>query len=330
MTSDTPRILVVDDSPVDTCMLGSLLKDMASVSFAQSGAHALSLARTEPFDAILLDVVLDDMDGFELCRRIKALPLHGLTPIIFVTRLSDHDSEETGLGLGALDFISKPFAPALVQARVRNYIALGRTQRALKEANTELSRLAVMDPLTGLTNRRYLETAADTELRRADRQGTPVSLLVLDLDHFKTVNDTYGHGVGDTVLTAAAQVWRRTLRSEDILCRVGGEEFVALLPATNVEQATHLAERLLAVTRRERVNIEDKDIRVTTSIGIAARPVGSGLPMSDMLSIADAALYAAKSAGRDRAVLGTLPRGRTLTGGATFATVGGCEGQRLQ
>jgi diguanylate cyclase (GGDEF)-like protein len=331
MTSDTPRVLVVDDSPVDICMLGSLLKDMASVSFAQSGQQALVQAATEPFDAILLDVVLDDMDGFELCQRIKALPLHGLTPIIFVTRLTDHDSEQRGLSLGALDFICKPFAPALVQARVRNYINLGRTQRALKEANCELSRLAVMDPLTGLTNRRYLDTAAETELRRADRQGTPVSVLVLDLDHFKAINDTYGHGVGDTVLTAAAQVWRRTLRSEDILCRVGGEEFVALLPGTDVAQAQRLAERLLAVTRRQRINVDDQDIRVTTSIGIAARPAGSALPIADLLLIADAALYAAKHGGRDRAILGTLPRPRSAPLNiALVNTAGACAGLRLQ
>lgn len=315
MSSETPRILVVDDSSVDICMLGSLLKDMASVSFAHTGQQALMQARSEPFDAILLDVVLDDMDGFELCRRIKAMPLHSLTPIIFVTRLADHDSEQQGLSLGALDFITKPFAPALVQARVRNYIALGRTQRALKEANSELSRLAVMDPLTGLTNRRYLDTAADTELRRADRQGLPIALLVLDLDNFKAINDTHGHGVGDVVLTSAAQLWRRTLRSEDILCRVGGEEFVALLPGTDAEQAQLLAERLLTVTRRQSIGVDDVDIRVSTSIGISVRPAGSGLPIADVLAAADAALYTAKRSGRDRAVLGAPLRARgTRTG----------------
>lgn len=310
MTSETPRILVVDDSSVDICMLGSLLKDMAAVSFARSGEQALMLARGEPFDAILLDVVLDDMDGFEVCRRIKELPLHSLTPIIFVTRLCDHDSEEKGLRLGALDFISKPFAPALVQARVRNYIALGHTQRALKEANAELSRLAVMDPLTGLTNRRYFDAAAETELRRADRQGQPVALLVLDLDHFKEVNDTHGHGTGDAVLTNMAQAWRRTLRSEDILCRVGGEEFVAMLPNTTTEQAQRLADRLLDVTRRQHVEADGVGIRVTTSIGISVRPSGSSLPIADLLAVGDAALYTAKRSGRDRAVLGGPPRRR--------------------
>lgn len=314
MTSETPRILVVDDSSVDICMLGSLLKDMAAVSFARSGEQALMLARGESFDAILLDVVLDDMDGFELCRRIKDLPLHGLTPIIFVTRLSDHDSEEKGLRLGALDFITKPFAPALVQARVRNYIALGYTQRALKEANAELSRLAVMDPLTGLTNRRYFDTAAETELRRADRQDQPVALLVFDLDHFKLVNDTHGHGTGDAVLTNLGQAWRRTLRSEDILCRVGGEEFVALLPNTCAEQAERLAERLLAVTRRQAIEVDGVNIRITTSIGIAVRPSGSGLPIADMVAAGDAALYAAKRTGRDRAVLGAPLRRRAAEG----------------
>lgn len=309
MSSETPRILVVDDSSVDICMLGSLLKDMASVSFARTGQQALMQARSEPFDCILLDVVLDDMDGFELCSRIKAMPLHSMTPIIFVTRLSDHDSEQQGLSLGALDFITKPFAPALVQARVRNYIALGRTQRALKEANSELSRLAVMDPLTGLTNRRYLDTAADTELRRADRQGQPIALLVLDLDNFKAINDTHGHGVGDVVLTSAAQLWRRTLRSEDILCRVGGEEFVALLPGTDAEQAQLLAERLLTVTRRQSIAVEGTDIRVSTSIGISVRPANSGLPITDVLAAADAALYTAKRSGRDRAVLAAPLRG---------------------
>lgn len=321
MTSETPRILVVDDSSVDICMLGSLLKDMASVSFARSGEQALMLARSEPFDAILLDVVLDDMDGFELCRRIKELPLHSLTPIIFVTRLSDHDSEEMGLRLGALDFITKPFAPALVQARVRNYIALGCTQRALKEANAELSRLAVMDPLTGLTNRRYFDSAAETELRRADRQDQPVALLMLDLDHFKLVNDTHGHGIGDAVLTSLAQAWRRTLRSEDILCRVGGEEFVALLPNTGAEQAERLAERLLVVTRRQRVEAEGVCIRVTASIGIAVRPSGSGLPVGDMLAAGDAALYAAKRSGRDCFILGALSRRRPDEGDRSAATM---------
>lgn len=309
MPHDTPRLLIVDDSPFDLRVLGTLLRDMAQVSVASSGAEALSLAADRMFDVIILDVMLGDWDGFELCRRIRAMPQHAMTPIIFVTGLSDHDSEERGLRLGALDFITKPFAPALVQARIGNYIALSRSQRALWEANSELSRLAVVDSLTGLTNRRYLDSAADTELRRADRQDQPITMMVLDLDHFKTINDTHGHGVGDAVLVAMGQAWRGTLRSEDVLSRVGGEEFVALLPDTDTAQAEVLADRLLAVTRRLSVPVDNIDLGVTVSIGIAVRAPRSGMDYGRFLATADAALYEAKRLGRDRAVLADPDKG---------------------
>lgn len=303
MPHNMPRLLIVDDSPFDLRVLGNLLRDMAAVSVAASGAEALSLAADRMFDVIILDVMLGDSDGFEVCRRIRAMPQHTMTPVIFVTGLSDHDSEERGLRLGALDFITKPFAPAVVRARIGNYIALSRSQRALWEANSELTRLAVIDSLTGLTNRRYLDSAAGTELRRADRQDQPITLMVLDLDHFKTINDTHGHGVGDAVLVAIGQAWRGTLRSEDVLSRTGGEEFVALLPDTDAEQAQILADRLLAVTRRLSVPVDDTDLRVTVSIGMAVRPPRSGMDYGALLTTADAALYDAKRKGRDQSVL---------------------------
>lgn len=307
MDEPVSKILLVDDSPGDIRILANLLAGMGTLVFAINGEDALVKAAAEDFDVILLDVMLPDMDGFEVCRRLNLAQADALAPVIFVTALDDVASEEKGLLLGALDYVSKPFVPAVVRARVRNHVLLSRTAKALRRANRQLELLAALDPLTDVFNRRHFDAALQQELMRAQRTGKPLSVLLLDLDHFKAVNDTHGHAAGDAALVQAARAWQAELRAHDVIARAGGEEFAIVLPGADAPQARLVAERLLETTRRLRIPLpEGGSFGFTASIGVAA---GCGCDASvgfeQVMASADRALYAAKRAGRDRVVFGT-------------------------
>lgn len=311
MTHASGRVLIVDDSPIDAHILCNLLSDMADVTIVDHPEKALARLYRENYDVILLDVMMHgDEAGFDVCRRVRnCMPQHNDTPIVFVTGLDDSESEARGLEMGALDFITKPFAAAVVRARVGNYMALAQAQRRLKEANAELKRLSARDELTGISNRRHFQEMAEMDLSRADRSQQPVSVLLLDLDHFKRINDAYGHAAGDAVLCAVAGAWRHELRCHDVLARIGGEEFAVLLPDCSAPQAELLARRLVAATRKLRpLKGTAEDVAVTVSIGVATRLANSPTDLSGLLMAADTALYAAKREGRDRLVVasGTL------------------------
>lgn len=302
------RVLIVDDSPIDTEILSNLMRDLAVPTVAHDATEALAALELQDFDVILLDVMLDgEDDGFDLCRHIKtSLPRHANTPVVFVSGRDDLDSERRGLGLGALDFIAKPYSAPIVRARITNYIALSQTQRKLIQANAELERLAVHDGLTGLVNRRHFHQVAEADLNRAERSGRPLSVLLLDLDHFKTVNDTHGHAAGDVVLKAVADAWRDQLRAQDHLARLGGEEFAILLPDTTSHQAQILGERLLRVTRQLKPEWNNVVLSITVSIGVASRLPGRPIDLPTLLMAGDTALYAAKREGRNRMVVAPM------------------------
>lgn len=304
MENRPSKVLIVDDSPGDIRILANLLAGMATMMFATTGEEALAKAAEEDFDVILLDIMLPDMDGFEVFRRLNARSVGGPTPVIFVTVLDDEASEETGLLLGALDYVSKPYVPAIVRARVRNHIELSRTTKALRAANEQLARLAALDPLTSVFNRRQFGAVVRQEIQRAYRKPTPLSLLLIDIDHFKTVNDRFGHAAGDAALVAATGAWQAELRAHDVLGRLGGEEFGVLLPDTDAEQARRVAARLLDVTRSLRFERPGGgQFGVTASIGIAAGcDCSDGLDYDRLMACADSALYEAKNLGRDCAV----------------------------
>ena len=297
MDRERQRILIVDDMPTNIRILGEALRKDHAVSIATSGEQALAAALGgDPPDLVLLDIMMPGMDGFEVCRRLKGDPATKSIPVIFVTALNEDLDEERGLSLGAVDYITKPFSLPVVLARVRNHLELARKTRMLE-------RLALVDGLTEVANRRSLDEALEREWRRARRSGTGLAAVVCDIDHFKAYNDNYGHGAGDICLRQVAQALARAVsRPGDVLGRYGGEEFLALLPETGLEAARDVAERMrLAVYDRALPHAHSSAAdRVTLSLGAAAMtPDGEHEP-ADLLKAADQALYRAKKAGRNR------------------------------
>ena len=282
-------ILIVDDLRTHALALAKILKPEWSPRIVLNGPDALRVAAEEPApDIILLDIKMPDMDGHEVCTRLKQSPETRNIPVMFVTALDDQKEEAYGLGLGAVDYIIKPVSAPIVKARIRNHIAL-------RQALSALEQLAIRDTLTGLYNRRKLDESFAVEAARAERYSRPLSVIMLDIDHFKTINDTHGHPVGDTVLVETAKRLLAALRTSDIAGRWGGEEFLIICPETPLDTAVPLAERL-------RRDYESCDFsmagRLTASFGVAAH--GKGDRVEDVLLRVDEALYRAKQNGRNR------------------------------
>ena len=296
-----PTLLIVDDEPTNIQALGHLLKDDYRIRVANNGEKALALAAEgapERPDLILLDIQMPGIDGYEVCRRLKEDPHTSDIAIIFVTALDDARDEEHGLNLGAVDYIARPFNPAIVRARVNTHVKLKRRTDLLEQ-------YAMLDGLTGIHNRRYFDEHLDRETRRSQRAGEPLSLIMLDIDHLKGFNDHYGHGAGDRCLQKVAETLARTLnRPGDTLCRYGGEEFVALLPGAPTSGALEVAEKLRKAVEELALphGYSAASQVVTVSLGAATLdPVGEpGADAQSVLARADDALYQAKKAGRNR------------------------------
>ena len=294
-------ILVVDDEPSNIQTLGNLLKADYRIRVANSGEKALTLlqdtGRTQP-DLILLDIEMPGIDGYEVCRRLKENPVTRAIPIIFVTARNATSDEEYGLNLGAVDYIGKPFTPAIVRARVN-------THMRLKRETERLEQYALLDSLTDIPNRRRFDELFDNEMRRCLRDRQPLSLIIMDIDYFKDFNDAYGHGAGDQCLQRVARALAgKPSRPGDRLFRYGGEEFVALLPATDTASARAVAEHLRATVERLAIRHEYSSAApvVTVSLGTATLDPGqdSKKDHGSLFKRADEALYAAKKAGRNR------------------------------
>jgi diguanylate cyclase (GGDEF)-like protein len=294
--NERPRILVVDDQPSNIQTLYQVLKGDYDVAMATDGSQAIELCQRRPPDLVLLDVVMPGIDGFEVCRRLKVDPATRDVPVIFVTARDSTEDETQGLEVGAVDFITKPVNPPVVRARVRAHIALKRQADLLRS-------MAFNDGLTGVANRRWFDERLQVEWLRCRRNKLPISLILLDLDHFKAYNDRYGHQAGDDCLRAAAAAMKSRLgRPADLLARYGGEEFVCLLPETPTDGARAKAEDLgRAVLDLALAHADSPTAPVVTiSRGVAtASPALDGSP-NDLLQRADAQLYAAKRAGRNR------------------------------
>jgi diguanylate cyclase (GGDEF)-like protein len=313
-------ILLVDDDAASIKLLRRALAELGQLRFATSGPDALRLARAAVPDLVLLDVEMPGMDGFDVCRLMKAAPeLHDV-PIIFITSHDGMEQEVTGLTLGAADFISKPLRAALVVARVR-------TQLAMKAMSDALRQAAATDALTGIANRRQFDGVLLAEWRRAQRSDAPLSLLMIDVDHFKAYNDRDGHPSGDRCLAAIATAMRAaTYRSSDLLARYGGEEFGLLLPETDSAGAWTVGQRLLhgiaALGLPHALSTVAEHVTVSVGITTCEDPGGAGDPApdpygapprsaADLVAAADHALYAAKRAGRGRARFVRIDRAAT-------------------
>ncbi len=282
-------VLLVDDVSFNVQMLAELLKDDYQILEASSGKACLELLeKNRSVDLILLDVEMPEMDGYEVCRCLQREEKTRNIPVIFVTARDNEEDEEKGLKLGAVDYIRKPFSPAIVEARVK-------TQITLKQQCDQLQRLAMHDQLTGLYNRHYLIDTAARKIARALRHKQGLSLIIIDIDHFKLINDQYGHCGGDAVLRDIAATLLELSRTEDIVSRVGGEEFVILLEHCDIKSAENKAELM-----REAIELrKPQGISVTASFGVTELSV-NGEGFIKFLDRSDSALYQAKNKGRNR------------------------------
>lgn len=295
-----PQILIVDDEPINVKILVEALRKDYRIKAATRGNEALAIVTSDDLaerpDLVLLDVMMPKMDGYEVCRQMQENPQTRPIPVIFVTAKRDIEDEEKGLALGAVDYIYKPFAIPIVKARIRTHLNI-------KHQSDLLESLAMLDGLTHIANRRRFDEAICAEWRRARRESSSISLVMLDIDHFKLFNDHYGHGAGDLALRSVAETLTNAAkRPGDLVARYGGEEFVAILPNTDVEGARYVAERFrLAV---EACGIEHAYSptadHITVSIGFATM-VGCAGDLSEVLiASADRMLYLAKASGRNR------------------------------
>ena len=309
-----PVLLVVDDQPINIQVLYKVFFADHQVLMATSGAQALETCRIMQPDLVLLDVEMPEMHGHELCRRLKDDIATRDIPVIFVTAHSDEAAETRGLDAGAVDFISKPINPRIVRARVRTHLTL-------KYQSDLLRHWVYIDSLTGVPNRRQFDESLTVEWGRATRQGTALSVVLLDVDFFKRYNDHYGHQAGDACLQRVAATLKGSLkRPGDLIARYGGEEFVCLLPDTDLSGALQLAEQLGQQVLAQQIEHAASDVApvLTVSLGVCSKSAGPDGSPAEFLREADAQLYLAKAGGRNRACgveLRSLP-----TAGVTPAT----------
>jgi len=305
-----PLILIVDDTPTNIQVLAENLIQDYRIKVAATGTAALeTIAKQGAPDLILLDVMMPDMDGYEVCRILKADPKTCDIPVIFVTAMSDVHDEEKGLNLGALDYIAKPFYLPVVKARIRNYIRL-------KQMTDLLESMAWIDGLTGIPNRRRFDQVLEQEWRRAQRNQISLALIMVDVDYFKSYNDFHGHGAGDMCLKrVASQLSMLVSRPGDLVARYGGEEFVILLPETDSDGAWLIAEQLCRRIEAQQIPHASSKVSrwITISAGYASLVPQSEQPSSLLLDHADSMLYQAKYTGRNQAFGGTPLSVRQLT-----------------
>ena len=296
MTESRQRILMVDDIAANIKILSAILKHEYDILVATNGADALEIALAEQPDVILLDVMMPDMDGYEVCSRLKADARTQDIPVIFISAMNEVEDEARGLEVGGLDYITKPINPAIVKARVRIHLELKR-QRDI------LQRISMIDGLTGIANRRRFDEALEREWRRCHRGSSPLSLILVDVDFFKNYNDHYGHLAGDECLKKVATAMADQMRrAADIVARFGGEEFACLLPETGADaahaMATRLGEAVAALVIPHAHSVAAS--HVTISLGVATLIPGDGDSASGLIELADRGLYQAKQNGRNR------------------------------
>lgn len=286
-------ILVVDDTISNLDIMGVIL-DKYDVMDATSGKDALEILDEEQIDLILLDIMMPDMNGYEVCEILKANPKTKDIPIIFITAKTDENSIEKAYDVGGIDYVTKPFKPKELLARVK-------TQLHVQNLQNELRVLASTDPMTKLYNRRYFTKVSAHALDLAKKDNQNLSIIILDIDKFKNINDTYGHQVGDNVIILLAQKLMEYQRKSDIVCRYGGEEFVILLPNTSQDEAKVVAEKIRADIASFTIKLlNTKSLKITISSGVSQIDIENEVNIELALKRADDALYKAKVGGRNR------------------------------
>lgn len=301
-----PTLLIIDDSAtlrqqvVETLKNAGIFKNFLE---AVNGIDGFKMLIDHDVDVVLCDLEMPGMDGMKFLDMRNA---HGQvrdTPVIMLTGREGQDQKIRGLERGASDYVTKPFDPGELIARVKVQLKIKQLQDHLREQNKKLEELSNTDPLTQLANRRFLMQSLEKEFRRSVRRQEPLALIMADIDHFKRINDTCGHQQGDVVLKAVAEAIVDELREYDLASRFGGEEFALLLPGAQLAQATAAAERI----RKRVANLKFegclKQLGLTISLGVAAGPRKDIREIDDLVRLSDDALYAAKREGRNRVVI---------------------------
>jgi diguanylate cyclase (GGDEF)-like protein len=305
--STLPHILVVEDSLTSVAVISRDLCEFYTLLHARDGHIAWEILLTDPrIELVITDVQMPRLTGQQLLKLIRQSPvarIHNL-PVIVMTTAEDMSEKHLAFLNGANDFLNKPVDSLELQARVNVHHHLARTIHELEVSREALAELATTDPLTKLKNRRLLYAQAEQNLAACRRYGKDMSLLLLDIDHFKKVNDTFGHHAGDEVLIKVAGLLAQMVRGVDTLARIGGEEFAVLLPEANRLGAAVLGERIRAAIEQEQISIEGRIVPVTVSIGIATLAAEDMESIDQMLRIADRRLYLAKNGGRNRICVG--------------------------
>ncbi len=307
---ELPRILVVDDHEDNIEILDARLSSRGyQVGRAMNGEEALEQVRTLKPHLILCDVMMPVMDGYEVSRRVKSDASLPYIPIILVTARVDPADKVEGLDSGADDYLTKPVNFPELEARVRSMLRIKRLQdeldernRELEDVNKQLVKLSITDGLTELFNHRHIHELLGEEFERSQRTGESIGVVMMDLDHFKAVNDTHGHPTGDVILRETARMIRDSAREIDMPGRYGGEEFIALLPETDEEEAANFAQRIRTAVEGYVFRDDETTVRMTVSGGVAACARGDHDSPQRLLKRADDALYAAKEGGRNRVV----------------------------
>ena len=288
-------LLIVDDDVLSLRVLTSILQPLYEVYVASDGETAVKIAEKLLPDLILLDIVMPDMDGYQVFSALKNTDKTANIPVIFITGLSDRASEKKGLEFGAVDYISKPFDDVIVKLRVDQQVKIINQMRTIEH-------LSLMDYLTGLPNRRNFENRLRAEWGRAIRYRSILSLLMVDIDQFKVYNDSYGHQQGDVALKAIAQIVAGSIRrATDFAARWGGEEFAVLLPDTDINGSKMISELIRGNIESGEIFCSDGSVtKLTVSIGSFTCKSIVDCTLDEFISKADEALYRAKNTGRNR------------------------------
>ncbi|MFP4007201.1 MAG: diguanylate cyclase domain-containing protein [Spirulinaceae cyanobacterium] len=328
---NTSKILIIDDSSINIHVLTKILeKNNYRTEIAETGLLALKIVRQNRPDLILLDIMLPDMNGYAVCKMLKADPKIQDIPIIFMSALEEVPDKVKAFEVGAVDYMTKPFEPVEMIARIETHLRLRSLQvklqeqnqqlqqeihdrciaeTALKQANLQLKRLAHLDGLTQVANRRLFDDTLTQEWRRLQRDRLPLALILIDVDYFKDYNDFYGHLAGDDCLRQIARALSQAVkRPADLIARYGGEEFAVILPNTKTEGAVNVAQRIQDYIHNLAIPHKRSQVRniVTASLGASSLVPSLDQSPEDLIASADRALYQAKQNGRDRVIADRL------------------------
>jgi diguanylate cyclase (GGDEF)-like protein len=295
------KVLIAEDNRDLRDIVARMVKTLGhEVAVASTGKEALQQVHEHSPDIVLLDIMMPEMDGLEFCQALQTEEIIRNFHIIITSARDALEDKVRGLELGAADYLTKPFSLAELRARLQVGERIVRHRKLIKEQQQQLEHLAREDTLTKLSNRRHFDERLQEEWQRARRYGYSLSLLMCDIDHFKRINDVYGHMHGDLVLKEVAQALLRGSRASDVVARYGGEEFVVLLCEARLEQAVVAAERLRTAVKALSFPHPSGPFHVTMSVGLTTSTIGESADPAQLLAEADEALYAAKNRGRDR------------------------------